>query len=207
MKTVRPLAIVAALLLASCASSGSSSSSGSDNGATWWNPLTYSWSSLAPWHWFGSSLHVTEQGVGKVNGSTAMNEGAIRDGLNGNYQVRKGMRGEDGGVVTFFQAVSDNQVNVEVTGAATVSQIEVMDSAIATADGKKIGTPFSDIYSKAFGVCQKGSGRDREGVECKAPGSQHISYLFSGEWHGPDSLLPADETLKKWTISKIIWRK
>jgi len=205
MKTVRPLAIAAALLLASCASSGSSS--GPDNGVTWWNPLSYSWSSLAPWHWFGSSLQVTEQGVGKVNGSTAMNEGAIHDGLNGNYQVRKGMRGENGGVLTFFQAVSDNQVKVEVTGDATVNRIEVMDSAIATADGKKIGTPFSDIYSKAFDVCQKGTGRDSEGVECKAPGSQHISYLFSGEWHGPDSLLPADETLKKWTISKIIWRK
>ncbi|MGE9552395.1 RpoE-regulated lipoprotein [Erwinia amylovora] len=205
MKTVRPLAIAAILMLAGCASSGTST--GSDSGATWWNPLTYSWSSLAPWHWFGSSLEVTEQGVGKVNGSTAMNAEAISDGLSGNYTVRKGMRGENGNVVTFFQAVSDKQVKVEVTGEATVSRIDVTDSAIATADGKKVGTPFSDLYSKAFGSCQKGSGSDRDGVECKAPGSQHISYVFSGEWHGPDGLLPSDETLKKWTISKIIWRK
>ncbi|WP_158782576.1 RpoE-regulated lipoprotein [Pantoea sp. BAV 3049] len=205
MKTVRPLAIAAALLLAGCASSGTST--GSDRGATWWNPLTYSWSSLAPWHWFGSSLKVTEQGVGKVNGSTAMNEEAISDGLSGNYNVRKGMRGENGGVVTFFQAVSEKQVKVEVTGEATVSRIDVTDSTLPTADGKKVGTPFSDLYSKAFGSCQKGTGSDRDGVECKAPGSQHISYVFSGEWHGPDGLLPSDETLKKWTISKIIWRK
>lgn len=205
MKTVRPLAIAAILMLAGCASSGTST--GSDSGATWWNPLTYSWSSLAPWHWFGSSLEVTEQGVGKVNGSTAMNAEAISEGLSGNYTVRKGMRGENGSVVTFFQAVSDKQVKVEVTGEATVSRIDVTDSAIATADGKKVGTPFSALYSKAFGSCQKGSGSDRDGVECKAPGSQHISYVFSGEWHGPDGLLPSDETLKKWTISKIIWRK
>ena len=134
MKTVRPLAIAAILMLAGCASSGTST--GSDSGATWWNPLTYSWSSLAPWHWFGSSLEVTEQGVGKVNGSTAMNAEAISEGLSGNYTVRKGMRGENGTVVTFFQAVSDKQVKVEVTGETTVSRIDVTDSAIATADGK-----------------------------------------------------------------------
>ncbi|MFU9137845.1 RpoE-regulated lipoprotein [Erwinia tasmaniensis] len=204
MKTVRPALLAIALVLTGCASSGSSSEASS--GATWWNPLTYSWSSLAPWHWFGSSPEVTEQGVGGLNGATAMNEAAVSDGLSGNYEVRKGMRGENGGVVTFFQAVKEKQVKVEVTGNTTVSRIDVMDSDIATTDGKKIGTPFSDLYSKAFNVCQKGTGSDADGVECKAPGSQHISYLFRGEWHGPEGLMPADDTLKKWTISKIIWR-
>lgn len=205
MKNFRPLAVAAALMLAGCASSGTAQESHS--GATWWNPLTYSWSSLAPWHWFGSSTEITEQGVGGLSGSTAMNEQAISDGLNGNYPVRKGMRGENGGVVTFYQAMDGKQVKVEVSGEATVSRIDVTDDAVATSFGTKIGTPFSDLYSKAFGACQKGSGNDRDGVECKAPGSQHISYVFTGEWHGPEGLLPSDEALKKWTVSKIIWRK
>ncbi|MEM6049123.1 RpoE-regulated lipoprotein [Erwinia sp. P7711] len=205
MKSVRPALIAVALLLAGCASSAPQT--GSDSGATWWNPLTYSWSSLAPWNWFGSSLAVNEQGVGELTASTAMNETAIGEALGGNYQIRKGMRSENGGVVTFFQAVSDKQVKVEVTGQSTVERIDVTDRAIISADGNKIGTPFRDIFRKAFGACDKGTGADSQGVECAAPGSQHISYLFTGEWHGPEGLMPPDETLQNWTISKIIWRK
>lgn len=203
MKTVRPLALAAAVMLAGCASSGTSTPASS--GATWWNPLTYSWSSLAPWHWFGSTIEVSEQGVAGLNGATAMDEQAISDALGGDYQLRKGMRGENGGVVTFFQALDGKEVKLEITGDAKVSQIRVMDSDIIAASGVKIGTPFSDLYSRAFGSCQKASGS--AGVECKAPDSQHISYLFTGEWHGPEGLLPSDDALKKWTVSQIIWRR
>nr|VXZ81941.1 RpoE-regulated lipoprotein [Klebsiella pneumoniae] len=38
-----------------------------------------------------------------------------------------------------------------------ISRIDVRDADIKTASGVKIGTPFSDLYSKAFGNCQKGS--------------------------------------------------
>ncbi|MEM6161796.1 RpoE-regulated lipoprotein [Erwinia sp. P6884] len=204
MKTVRPALIAAALLLTGCASSGSAPEP--DSGVTWWNPLTYSWSSLSPLRWFDASLTVTESGVGDVNGSTAMNLEAVSNGLKGEYRLRKGMRGQNGEVVSFFQAMNDGQVKMEITGDATVSRIDVMDDQVE-ADGNKIGTAFSELYSKAYGACRKGTGSDSEGLECKAPGSQHISYLFSGEWHGPEGLIPPDDTLKSWTISKIIWRR
>lgn len=207
MKTFRPALIIATLLLAGCAGS-SSSQPPSASSSTWWNPISWSWSSLSPTHWFGSSLQVSEQGVGKVNGSTAMQQEAIEDGLGGNYQLRQGMRTSDGHIVHFWQALdSDKQVKIVLIGQTTVNQIEVSDSDVATENGVKIGTPFSDLYSKAFGACQQGSGADSASVECKAPGSQHISYLFSGEWHGPEGLMPSDDTLKNWTLSKIIWRR
>ena len=41
----------------------------------------------------------------------------------------------------------------------------------------------------------------------KAEGSQHISYQFSGEWSGHGGLMPSDDTLKNWKVSKIIWRR
>ncbi|EBE3493299.1 DUF1131 family protein, partial [Salmonella enterica] len=44
-------------------------------------------------------------------------------------------------------------------------------------------------------------------VECKAEGSQHISYVFSGEWSGPEGLMPPDDVLKNWDVRKIIWRR
>lgn len=204
MKTVRPALFAAALLLTGCASSTTAPQTSS--GATWWNPLTYSWSSLSPLNWFGADLEVSEQGVGEVNGATPMDLDALSDGLQGEYRLRKGMRGENGEVVNFFQAMKDGQVKMEITGDATVSRIDVMDGDVKSGDSK-IGTAFSELYQKAYGACRKGTGSDRDGLECKAPGSQHISYLFSGEWHGPDGLIPPDDTLKSWTISKIIWRR
>ena len=89
----------------------------------------------------------------------------------------------------------------------TISRIDVLDSDIPADTGVKIGTPFSDLYSKAFGNCQKADSDDNRAVECKAEGSQHISYQFSGEWRGPEGLMPSDDTLKNWKVSKIIWRR
>ena len=207
MKDFRPALIAGALLLAGCAGSGHQTATATSE-TTWWNPISWSWSSLSPWHWFGASLQVTESGVGAVSGATAMEQQAISDGLHGNYRLRQGMRGEDGNIIHFWQALnSDNQPQIEISGDKSVSRIDVTDADIRSESGVKIGTPFSELYSKAFGACRKGSGADADGVECKAPGSAHISYLFSGKWHGPQALIPADETLKSWTVSKIIWRK
>jgi hypothetical protein len=82
----------------------------------------------------------------------------------------------------------------------------VRDSEIKTDRGVQVGTPFSELYSKAFGHCQKGASDNGTVVECKADGSQHISYAFTGHWNGPEELMPSDDTLKNWKVSKIIWR-
>ena len=140
------------------------------------------WSAAYPWNWFGASTEVTEQGVGKLTASTPLNEQAISDALGSDYRLRNGDNG-------------------------TISRIDVRDAEIKTASGVKIGTPFSDLYSKAFGNCQKGSHDNGAVVECQAEGSQHISYAFTGHWSGPDELMPSDDTLKNWKVSKIIWRR
>lgn len=166
------------------------------------------WSSLSPLNWFGSSLDVSEKGVGGLNASTPMNEEAVSEGLNGNYRLRSGMKTDNGTVVRYFEALDDKTLMVIVNGEnGTVSRVDVMDKEVKTDSGVEIGTPFSDLYDKAYGACEKGMGDDAQSVECRAPNSQHVSYLFSGEWRGPEGLMPADDTLKKWTLSKIIWRK
>ena len=166
------------------------------------------WSSAYPWNWFGSSTEVTEQGVGKLTASTPLDESAISDALNGDYRLRSGMKTDNGSIVKYFEAMKDDKVALVINGeSGSISRIDVMDSDIAAADGTKIGTPFSSLYSKAFENCQKGSGDDSAGVECKAKESQHVSYLFSGHWNGPQDLMPPDDSLKSWTVSKIIWRR
>ena len=165
------------------------------------------WSAAYPWNWFGSSTEVTEQGVGKITAATALDQNAIQDALSSDYRLRSGMKTANGNIVRYFEALKDDKVALTINGeSGTISRIDVRDSNIKAASGVKIGTPFSDIYSKAFGNCQKGSNDNGAVVECKAEGSQHISYAFTGHWSGPDELMPSDDTLKNWKVSKIIWR-
>ena len=166
------------------------------------------WSAANPWNWFGSSTEVTEQGVGALTASTPLDEKAITDALDGDYRLRRGMKTQNGNVVRFFEAMKEDKVALVINGdQGTISRIDVLDSDIPSQAGVEIGTPFSDLYSKAFGNCQKATGDDSASVECKAQDSQHISYLFSGEWNGPEGLMPPDDTLKNWKVSKIIWRR
>ena len=202
MKSLRPALIVATLLMTGCASHGASNSESS-----WWNPLDWSWSTLWPGNWFGASLTVTEQGVGAINGSTPLQESALNAGLSGDYRLRQGMRSEQGGVVSFWQALTDNEVKLTVSGKDTVNRIEVTDRDIASADGTRIGDAFSEQYQKAFGHCQAASGEATSAVLCRAPNSEHISYLYQGKWAGPQGLIPPDDVLKSWQVSKIIWQR
>lgn len=166
------------------------------------------WSAAYPWNWFGSSMEVSEQGVGNLTASTALSEQAIGDALGSSYRLRSGMKTANGNIVRYFEALKDDKVALTINGeSGTISRIDVRDSNIKAASGVKIGTPFSDIYSKAFGNCQKGSNDNGAVVECKAEGSQHISYAFTGNWSGPDELMPSDDTLKNWKVSKITWRR
>ena len=166
------------------------------------------WSAAYPWNWFGSSTEVTEQGVGNLTADTALEQSAIESALGGDYRLRSGMRTQNGTIIHYFEALKDDQLALVINGdKSTVGRIEVLDTEIETDKGVKIGTPFSDLYQKAYGHCISVPADDNVTVECKAEGSQHISYQFSGTWNGPEGLMPSDDTLKSWKISKIIWQQ
>lgn len=166
------------------------------------------WSAANPWNWFGSSAGVTEQGVGGITGATALNEQAIGEALGDDYRLRSGMKTHNGSIVHYFEALRGDKLALVVNGdGGTVSRVDVVDDGITAADGVKVGTAFSDIYDKAYGNCQPAADDASNIVECKAKDSAHISYQFSGDWQGPQGLMPPDDTLKAWTLSKIIWRR
>ncbi|MBW7983534.1 RpoE-regulated lipoprotein [Enterobacillus tribolii] len=166
-----------------------------------------SWSSLSPFNWFSSTPEVTEKGVGDITASTRMDQDAVSKALNNDYRIRTGMATHNGDIIAFYQAMEDGDVRLVITGKSkgNVEQVDVMDPKIRY--GKvRIGTPFSELYQRAFGACQKSSGDYENAVECRAPGSSHVSYLFTGNWRGPAELMPDDVTLRAWTLNKIIWR-
>ncbi len=166
------------------------------------------WSAAYPWNWFGSSTDVTEQGVGNLTAATPLEQSAIESALGGDYRLRSGMRTQNGNIVHYFEALKDDQLAMVINGdKSTVTRIEVLDSDVETDSGVKVGTPFSDLYQKAYGNCTSAPSEESVAVECKAEGSQHISYQFSGTWNGPEGLMPSDDALKNWKVSKIIWQQ
>ncbi len=191
MKQLRPLLIGLPILLAGC--SGSS----------------FSWSHLSPFNWFGGgNVQVTDTGVGGINAATPLTHDALDKALNGNYLLRNGMETREGGMVAGDQGGQNKEVKLTVYGATAgrVARVDITDKAITTQWGVGIGTEFSALYSKAFGACNRGTDEDRDAVVCSAAQSPHVSYVFSGIWHGPGELMPSDDALKNWQISKIIWQ-
>ncbi|CAM8021689.1 MULTISPECIES: RpoE-regulated lipoprotein [Enterobacter] len=166
------------------------------------------WSAAYPWNWFGSSTEVTEQGVGKITAATALDQNAIQDALGSDYRLRSGMKTENGNIVRYYEALKGGKLALVINGdKGTVNRIAVLDDTIPTASGVKVGTPFSDLYKQAFGNCTSAPSDEGVAVACKAEGSQHISYVFTGTWSGPEGLMPSDDTLKNWKVSKILWQQ
>lgn len=193
--TIRPLWLALPLLMSGCSTMADA------------HMPHMSWSSLNPMNWFGSSLEVTDSGVGKITANTPLTESAVNDGLDGDYHLRSGMSMSEGKMRSFYQGLDDKTVKIIVAGEpkGLVDRIEVSDPDVVSQWGVKIGTPFNTLYTKAFESCQKGQGDDAQNIECKAPNSQHVSYIFTGVWDGPDQLMPSDDALKSWKVSKIIW--
>ncbi|GKX58451.1 RpoE-regulated lipoprotein [Leminorella grimontii] len=166
-----------------------------------------SWSSLSPFSWFGSDLTLSDSGLNNITASTALDEATLDKALDGDYRLRKGMGIENGQMVSYYEALNGEKVELVIHGDANnrVSRIDVMDKAVKTPKGTAVGTPFADLYSKAFGVCQVAED-DSGNVICRSQESSHISYVFSGEWMGSKSIIPPDDKLKTWTIGKMVWQ-
>ncbi|MDC9594130.1 RpoE-regulated lipoprotein [Xenorhabdus sp. IM139775] len=169
--------------------------------------LRASWPALSGW--FGNPLSVSEQGIGEINQQTDMTQSAIEKGLEGKYRLRSGMEMQNGKLVSVIQGMEDGQVKLEFHGLVKgkVNRIDVLDDGVKTVWGTKIGTPFSDLYNQAFGKCQRTQDVTvQPAVICTAPQSQHVSYVFTGTWDGPEGLIPSDDVLKGWKISRIVWK-
>lgn len=168
----------------------------------------FSWSNLSPFSWFGGSLTVSAEGLGDINASTVVTQQVLEDALGSHYHVRGGMGTVNGQVLPIYEALRDDKVSLLITGQPSghVAQIDVMDQEISSEWGVSIGMPFSDIYQEARGACHLNTGEVNQNVECVAPQSLQVSYVFQGNWLGNPELIPSDDVLKNWTVMRIIWR-
>ncbi|AKJ42891.1 RpoE-regulated lipoprotein [Pragia fontium] len=188
---IRVVLLLAPLLLSGCSTISS-----------------FSWSKLSPTNWFGSSLELSNNGLSGISATTPLDERILNKTLDGDYRLRKGMSMSGGQMVSYYEAMDGDKVALVFHGNANnrVNRIEVMDKSIQTSTGIHVGTEFSDLYEKAFGVCEVGSDDNSGKVVCRSRESRLITYVFSGEWMGPVTIMPSDDKLQHWTISKMIWQ-
>lgn len=170
-----------------------------------------SFSALNPINWFSSdNLMVSADGLGNITGSTKITESEIKKELGSRYHYRQGMEMQNGDIMVILQGLEENKVQVAFYGKenGTVDKIEISDPKVETTWGTAMGTPFKDIYKKAFGACSKGPViNEQKTILCQSEHAKSVSYVFSGKWDGPDGLMPPDTALTDWKVIQIIWQK
>lgn len=207
MKFSTATLLVSVALLTGCASSNSSPDSADAKLTTesrWWDPLSYHWSSALPWNWFGSTLKVTDQGVGGLTASTKMHSSQLQRELADKYQLRPGMGTHQGQIIDYWQALRDEKPLLTLYGDHTLTRIEITDPEVEGPNGIKLGTRFEQSFKQAYGNCQMSD--ENSVVECSVPNNPHLTYQYQGEFHGPQGLMPDDQILKNWKLSRIIWQ-
>lgn len=169
-----------------------------------------SFSALNPMNWFSSdTLTVSADGLGNITSSTKITEIDIKNELGSRFHYREGMEMQGNDLIVVVQGLEDNKIHVAFYGKekGTVEKIEVFDAKATTDWGTTIGTPFNEVYKKAFGSCSKGPKDEKQRtVLCQSEQAKSVSYVFSGQWDGPDGLMPPDEVLSNWTLTQIIWQ-
>lgn len=166
-------------------------------------------SNWMPTSWFGSSDTVTGDSVLGLDADTPVTRDAISRQLGDGFQIRTGMQSNGADVLPYAEVRQNDARVMTVNGKADgqISSVDIDSPEIKTEWGTHVGSRFSDIYPKALGAnCKIGQTEVASAVICQAPQDQRIRYVFSGEWDGPQTLLPPDATLRDWQIKRIIWQ-
>lgn len=165
--------------------------------------------------WFGvnnGATPISENQIGAISIDTPFSEEGLSLALGANYHLRSGMGMRNNELFSYFQALKEiddkEQIAQIVYGKydTGIVKVEVFEPGISTGEAS-IGTPFSDIFIQAFGACELDRSNTNHNIICQSPKHQNINYVFSGEWNGPEELIPDNEALKVWKVSKIIWNK
>ncbi|MGL4269821.1 MAG: DUF1131 family protein [Plesiomonas sp.] len=166
-------------------------------------------SSLGVSNWFGSSDTVNGDSVLGLDADTPVTADAISRQLGDGYQIRTGMQLNGKDVLPYAEVRQNDARVMTVNGKADgqVASVDIDSPQIKTQWGTHVGSRFGDIYPQALGAnCKIGQVEVTSAVICQAPQDQRIRYVFSGDWNGPQTLLPPDETLRNWQIKQILWQ-
>ena len=150
---------------------------------------------------------LTDTGVGGINKETAFEQAIIETALPGLTLSPQQAHNEDQ-AYSVLQADKGTEtvlrVNANVDGKSIYS-ILISSAAINNSLGHTLGSQLDTIYNTA-NDCLPLQEQYAGLVSCRAPGSKYIYYIFSGDWQGPDGVLPPWDSLRNWTMTYMLWR-
>jgi len=153
------------------------------------------------------SFTVTDQGVGPINALTPFDKIELEKILK-NYLIMEGTSSALGATSTIFRVSDEDGAelfvlypNADNTG---VSLIVITSPSITDPLGVSVGTTYDTIFgdqlvADAYPGIQHYTGH----VLCHAPGSTNLTYVFQGDWTGPDGIIPPLNVLQSWTLKEI----
>ena len=149
---------------------------------------------------------VTDQGVGPINALTPFDLIELQELLK-DYLIVEGTSSSRGDGSPVFR-ISDEEGELFVlypgAGNANVSRIVITSPNIPDISGVSVGTTYAAIFGdQLVPDANPGIQHYTGHVLINAPGSTSLTYVFHGEWTGPDGIIPPLNVLQSWTVKEI----
>lgn len=152
---------------------------------------------------------ISDAGVGPITAKTQFKQSELQKAFGDNFKVIEGMEINSKKLSHFFNinTLDNNNTIMKIIGETkgNIEQIETQSDQV-THQNIHVGSYFHQLYKQAItGNCRKINNEEAGVVLCDSPKSKHIHYIFNGQSDDFDSLLPPNDELMDWKITKIIW--
>lgn len=156
-----------------------------------------------------AKLDVTSLSIGPIDGETPFDRPYLEDLLKG-YRITEGYAEDRGRSVTTVRVLLEGQEMIEIypgPDGASIDRIVVKSPDIVDGNGNHVGTSYTSIFGDAPAPnAQPGMSEYSGHVLCPAPGLSNVTYIFHGDWSGPDGVIPPQNILQTWSVKIILWR-
>lgn len=157
-----------------------------------------------------NQMLLSDNGLSLLNQNEKVTRDLLQMRFGDEYSIRSGVHMQQGKMNHVFDVMKGKNVIMTfyTQDNGSVDYVVITNEIVNTSlkNNPHIGTLFSNIYEKAFGFCLLDNVTDTKSeINCLAPKSESIYFIFSGEWKGPKNLLPSDDVLKKWRVNRIVW--
>ena len=150
-----------------------------------------------------TQLTVSEAGLGGLKPNTPFSQDQMQQ-LFPNFDIVKDSRSTEGERFPIFRIRKDGQDILVINPTSDyqhIFSVQIKSKTVKNQLETNLGSTYQLDKSCSPGV-EEQSGK----VICLAFGSKRIMYVFAGEWHGPDGVLPPIEILRSWELSEIVWK-
>lgn len=153
------------------------------------------------------AMTVSERGVGPINKNTPFDRKAIQK-LLPHLEVKEGVSSTEDEEFPVL-LVSDGKgllFTIIPAGKKKIFSVVLENDRVSNELGHKMGQSYKQVFQGKPGQCYAGLEEYSGTVLCGAPNSEHLNYLFEGEWNGPDGQVPPQKILNGWKISSVVWK-